>query len=141
MAERFLGLLLLVALAGLGVGAYFLATSLTGSGGVTQFYVLGPDGRAEGYPKVIDVGDEFTLILGVVNHEEEEASYRIQATIAGRPAASLDSIHLANNEKWEIPLALKATQPGSNVKVEFVLYKGNNGVPYRSLHLWLDVEG
>lgn len=141
MAERFLGLLLLVALAGLGTGAYLLATSSTGSGGVTEFYVLGPDGRAEGYPKTIDVGDEFTLILGVVNREGEKADYRIQATIAGRLAASLDGLHLANNEKWESPLALTATQPGSNLKVEFVLYKGNDGAPYRTLHLWLDVEG
>ena len=141
MAERFLGLVLLVALAGLGVGGYFLATSSTGSGGVTQFYVLGPDGKAEGYPSMVDVGEEFTLILGVVNHEGEEASYRIQATIAGQLAASLDDLHLANSERWERPLVLMATQPGSNLKVEFVLYKGDDGVPYRTLHLWLDVEG
>jgi len=141
MADRFLGLLLVLALAGLGVGAYFLATSSTGSEEFTEFYVLGPGGKAEGYPRAVDAGDKFTLILGVVNHEGEEASYRVQATIAGRLAASLDSLHLANKEKWERPLTLTATQPGSNQKVEFVLYKGDNDVPYRTLHLWLDVEG
>jgi uncharacterized membrane protein len=36
---------------------------------------------------------------------------------------------------------LTATQPGSNLKVEFVLYKGDSSVPYRTLHLWLDVKG
>lgn len=141
MADRLLGLLVVVALAGLGVGAYFLATSSTGSEEFTEFYVLGPGGKAEGYPRTVDLGDKFTLILGVVNHEGEEASYRVQARIADRPAASLDSLHLANNEKEERPLTLTATQPGTDQKVEFVLYKGDNGVPYRTLHLWLDVEG
>jgi uncharacterized membrane protein len=141
MAHRLLGLLLLLALAGLGVGAYFLATSSSGSEGFTEFYVLGPDGRADGYPRTVDVGDKFTLILGVVNREGEEVSYRVEATIAGRQALSLDSLHLANNEKWERPLVLTATPEGSNQKVEFVLYKGDDGMPYRALHLWVDIEG
>jgi uncharacterized membrane protein len=121
MANRFLGLVLILALAGLGVGAYFLATSSTDTEEFTQFYVL--------------------LTLGVVNHEREESRYRVQAAIGGRPAVSLDSLQLANNEKWEGPLVLTATQPGRNLKVEFVLYKGDNSVPYRTLHLWMDVEG
>jgi uncharacterized membrane protein len=83
----------------------------------------------------------FTLILSIVNHEGQEASYRLQATIAGSPALNLDGLRLADNEKWEMPIALIATQKGSNQKVEFVLYKGDNGAPYRTLHLWLDVEG
>jgi uncharacterized membrane protein/LysM repeat protein len=141
MVDRLLGLLLVLALAGLGVGAYFLATSSAGSEEFTEFYVLGPSGKAEGYPRTVDIGDKFTLILGVVNHEGEEASYRAQATIAGRLAASLDSLHLESKEKWERPLTLTTTQPGHNQKVEFVLYKGDNSVPYRTLHLWLDVEG
>jgi uncharacterized membrane protein len=141
LADRLLGLLLVLALAGLGVGAYFLATSSTGSEEFTEFYVLGPGGKAEEYPREVDVGDIFTLILGVVNHEGEEASYRVQATIAGRLAASFGGLQLANKERWGSPLVLIATQPGNNQKVEFVLYKGEDDVPYRTLHLWLDVEG
>jgi len=141
MVDRFLALLLVVTLAGLGVGAYFLATSSTDSEEFTEFYVLGPGGKPEAYPRVVDAGQVFRVILGVANHEGEETSYRVQATIAGRLALSLDSLHLANNEKWEMPLALMATPEGNNQKVEFVLYKGDNGAPYRTLHLWLDVEG
>jgi len=141
LADRLLGLLLVLALAALGVGAYFLATSSAGSEEFTEFYVLGPDGKAEGYPRTVDIGDKFTLILGIVNHEGEEASYQVQAKMAGRLVVSLDSLQLANNEKWERPTILTATQPGNNQKVEFVLYKGDSSVPYRTLHLWLDVEG
>jgi len=141
LADRLLWPLLVLALVGLGVGTYFLARSSTGSEELTQFYVLGPSGKAEEYPRTVDVGDKFTLILGVVNHEGEEASYQVQATMAGRLVVSLDSLQLANNEKWESPVVLTPTQPGSNLKVEFVLYKGDSGVPYRTLHLWLNVEG
>ncbi|MCJ7810827.1 MAG: DUF1616 domain-containing protein [Dehalococcoidia bacterium] len=141
LADRLLWPLLVLALVGLGVGTYFLASSSTGSEELTQFYVLGPSGKAEEYPRTVDAGDKFTLILGVVNHEGEEASYQVQAKMAGRLVVSLDSLQLANNEKWESPVVLTATQPGSNLKVEFVLYKGDSGVPYRTLHLWLNVEG
>lgn len=139
LADRLLGLLLVLALAGLGVGGYFLATSSAGSEKFTEFYVLGPSGKAEGYPTTVDVGQEFTLILGIVNHEGEEVSYRLQATIAGSLAASVDSLQLANKEKWERPITLAATRRGSNQKVEFILYKGDNDAPYRTLHLWLSV--
>jgi hypothetical protein len=121
------------ALAGLGVGGYFLATSSAGSEEFTEFYVLGPGGKAEGYPRTVDVGQEFTLILGIVNHEGEEASYRVQVTIAGRLVATLDSLQLANKEKWERTLTLSATQPGSDQKLEFVLYRGDR-CPHRTLH-------
>jgi uncharacterized membrane protein len=140
-AHRLLGVILVLALAGLGVGAYYLAISAAGSERFTEFYVLGLGGKAEGYPRTVDVGQEFTLILGVVNREGEEVSYRVQATVGGRLAASLDILRLANKGKWEEPLTLTATQPGSNQKVEFALYKGDNNVPYRTLHLWVDVEG
>jgi uncharacterized membrane protein len=141
MADRLLALLLVLTLTGMGVGAYFLATSSPDSEEFTQFYLLGPDGKAEGYPTTVQTGEVFALILGVVNHEGQEASYRIQATIADRPALSLDSLSLANGEKREMPVALIATRKGSNQKVEFVLYKGNDGAPYRTVYLWLDVEG
>jgi uncharacterized membrane protein len=141
LADRLLWPLLVLALVGLGIGTYFLASSSTGSEELTQFYVLGPNGKAEGYPRTVNVGDKFTLILGIVNHEGEEASYQVQTKMAGRLVVRLDSLQLANNEKWERPLVLTATQPGSNLKVEFVLYKGDSDVPYRTLHLWLDVEG
>jgi len=118
-----------------------LATSSSSPEEFTEFYVLGPTGKPGEYPKAVNVGDKFTLILGVVNHEGEETSYRVQARIAGRPSASLEGLQLANNEKWEDPLVLTATQAGSNLKVEFLLYKGQDGAPYRTLHLWLDVEG
>ena len=139
--DRLLGLLLVLVLAVSGVGAYLAATSSGGSEEFTEFYVLGADGKAEGYPRTVRVGDKFTLILGVVNHEGEETTYRVQAMIGGRLAASLDSLHLANKEEWEGPLELTATQPGSNQKVELVLYKVGNGVPCGTLHLWVDVEG
>jgi uncharacterized membrane protein len=140
-ADRLLGLILVLVLAGSGVGAYYLAISTARSERFTEFYVLGLGGKTEGYPRSVDVGQEFTLILGVVNREGEEVSYRLRATVGGRLAASLDILHLPNEGKWEESLTLWATEPGDNQKVEFALYKGDDDVPYRTLHLWVDVEG
>src|SRR5712692_9394248 len=35
----------------------------------TEFYVLGPGGKAEGYPRRLLVGEPGRVILGVINHE------------------------------------------------------------------------
>lgn len=42
----------------------------------TEFYVLGPEGRASGYPQ-LEVGENGTVILGLVNHEHQEMNYTI----------------------------------------------------------------
>ncbi len=35
----------------------------------TEFYVLGPNGTADDYPTDLKVGEEGTVIIGIVNHE------------------------------------------------------------------------
>jgi len=42
----------------------------------TEFYVLGPEGRASDYPEPA-VGEEGTVILGLVNHEHQVMNYTI----------------------------------------------------------------
>ena len=38
----------------------------------TEFYALGPEGKASGYPRELMVGEETVVILGVVNKEYAE---------------------------------------------------------------------
>lgn len=42
----------------------------------TEFYVLGPEGKASGYPQLA-VGENGTVILGLVNHEHRDMNYTI----------------------------------------------------------------
>jgi uncharacterized membrane protein/LysM repeat protein len=131
-------------LIGLGAAAAFLATSRGSSERFTEFYILGPDGRAEGYPQTLELGDSLTVILGVVNHEGADAAYEIEATVDGQAASLIDSARLKDGERWEESVTLVPHQAGNSQKVEFLLHKEEmDGVDeaYRTVHLWVDVEG
>jgi uncharacterized membrane protein/LysM repeat protein len=126
---------------GFGAAAAFLATSRGSSESFTEFYILGPGGRAEGYPRTLDLGDSLTVTLGVVNHEGEDADYEIEATVAGEAAGLTDSLRLEDGERWEEPMTLVPKQARNSQEVEFLLYKDGVDGAYRAVHLWVDVNG
>jgi len=52
---------------------------LVGTGGeTTEFYLLGPDGRSDSYPRRAYVGRPVTIAVGVVNGEEMAVEYRLE---------------------------------------------------------------
>jgi len=106
----------------------------------TEFYVLGPGGKAEGYPRRVFVGQSAEVILGVVNHEARAASYTIQVRAGDDLLRSLGPIELQNEQKWEERATFSPRRPGDRVKVEFSLFLDGGSQPYRSLHLWLEVR-
>ncbi len=116
----------------------------------TEFYILGPGGKAAGYPTNLSVGEEGTVIIGVVNHEYADTSYLLEVWLNGEVIDEW-SIELRDNETWESPFTFRARRAGENQKLEFLLYKnhfnksvyGKEGEekPYRELHLWVDVKG
>jgi len=109
---------------------------------------LGPEGKAGNYPEELKVGEEGRAILGIVNHEQERASYRVEAGIRRERA----KLRIEGEERGEIKVELEPEQAwgkavgfvpqktGENQKVEFVLYK--DGEPYfeDQLYLWVEVE-
>lgn len=137
-------LIVVLCLVGFGAAVAFLATSRGSSESFTEFYILGPDGRAEGYPQTLELGDSLTVILGVVNHEGDDAAYEVEAAVDGQVGGLIDSLRLEDGERWERPITLVPNQAGNSQKVEFLLYKeevdGVDGA-YRAVHLWVDVEG
>ena len=44
----------------------------------TEFYILGEDGNAHNYPTKLFVGENGTVIIGIVNHEEREVNYYVE---------------------------------------------------------------
>ena len=139
--DRLLALALVLSLAGLGVAAYFVATSRGASESFTEFYVLGPGGRAEAYPSLVRLGEDATVILGVVNREGRDTTYQVKIRIDGEKRGSIDSLVLTDGERWEQRVALSPTHAEENQNVQFLLYKDGGSEPYASLHLWLDVVG
>jgi len=105
----------------------------------TEFYILGPHGRAEDYPHTIRMGREGKVIIGVINREHAEASYHIKIRVAGELVKEVGPILLSHGEKWEQPVSFSPPTPGENQKVEFLLHKGGTDEPYLTVHLWVDV--
>jgi uncharacterized membrane protein len=147
MPDKMLSVVLAVAIAGaIGTLGYVVATPKVGEK-FTEFYILGPEGKAEHYPEELKVGEEGRVIVGIVNHEREGVSYKIEIWIDGEKAKlRIDGedrdeirVELEHEVGWEREVSFVPQKAGRQ-KVEFVLYK--DGEPYfeEPLHLWIDVE-
>jgi len=166
--NKSLSIILLVSILGaLGALGYVIATPKLGER-LTEFYILGPGGVAQGYPDefVMDrdrvvlvrydggktqevAGDIGKVILGIVNREHENATYLIRVMIDGEPVQvyfdkheldKIGPIELAHEEKWEHEIGFAPWHIGDNQKVEFVLYKDEVLYFEDPPHLWIDVK-
>ncbi len=118
----------------------FLGKSRVGEA-FTEFYVLGPAGKAQGYPRRVFVGEKGTVILGVINQEGQTAAYTVRIRAGSEVLRTLGPIGLQAGQKWEERVDFALQRPGKRVKVEFLLYmKGGDPPPYRRLHLWVEVR-
>jgi uncharacterized membrane protein len=138
--------LVLAILAAVGAMIYTLSVPKTGEA-FTEFYLLNEEGRADDYPSQIYSGNEATVIVGIVNHEQQPASYRVEVQLDEDPAddiapvtlKTIDNINLQNEEKYDTPVSIKMTIVGSGQKILFLLYKDNGSEVYLQLHLVIDV--
>ncbi len=136
----------------------------------TECGILGPEGKAAGYPveflmdanKVVHVGYEdetgyirtvqenyARVIIQVVNHEQQGVSYRLEVWINGKKIKlwmngleknDTGLFSLQQGEKWEQVIGFAPQSTGDREKVEFILYK--DGQPYFSEppYLWVSVK-
>lgn len=107
----------------------------------TEFYILGPEGKAENYPGVLVLGEEAKVTVGIVNREQEVTEYNVKILIEGQKVEKVGAIALAHEEKWEQEVSFAPTEVGEKQKVEFQLYKGGGSKAYHALNLWIDVVG
>jgi uncharacterized membrane protein len=107
----------------------------------SEFYILGANGKAEDYPRELYRGQKGTVILGVINHEQTSADYRMEITIEGVKTLDIGPISLNDTEKWEDTASFSSDISGLDKKVEFLLYKGESIEPYLTLHLWINIKG
>lgn len=105
----------------------------------TEFYILGPGGKAYDYPTHVIAGNKSTVIVGVVNHEYAPLNYTMQLCLNNTTFYSRE-LALQNNQTWEQPVSYILHKPGDGQKLEFFLFKERNfTAPYRDLHLWVNV--
>jgi uncharacterized membrane protein len=138
--DRVLTVLLILAVVGAAVTVAYVITKPKAGEKFTEFYVLGPEGKAENYPQRIMLGDKGSVVLGIVNHEHETTVYRVEITIDAETVRVIGPVTLQNKEKWEQVVDLVPTKAGDRQKVEFLLYKQASGELYTTLRLWIDVQ-
>ena len=132
-----LGILLICAIGGV---VYITVVPPVGEK-FTEFYLLGTEGKAVGYPEEVVLGEEARVIVGIVNREYKETSYRIEVTIDGRSYGKVGPVVLNHEQRWEQEVSFRPEKVGVGQKVEFLLYKNGSPAPSAErLHLWVNVQ-
>lgn len=139
LAEKVVsGILVLTLLGTIGAASYAIATPKV-SKSLTEFYILGAEGKAEEYPKEVVVGEEVGVIVGIANREGKTLSYYVEVTVDGVKTDEIGPIVLGHGESWKEEVNFKLLKLGKRQKVEFVLYKERE--LHSKLHLWIDAVG
>jgi len=87
----------------------------------TEFYLLGPSGKAEGYPRNLTTQENAAVIIGVVNHEHRLINYTIeiwlinQTTITNNQTRENETIY---NQMWYLDTISTNTLPPLPVNTE-----------------------
>lgn len=139
--DRTLSVILAISvLVAIGTIAYVIITPKIGEK-YTEFYILGLEGKAEGYPTELTLGEEGRLILGIVNREHEDnLTYRVDILVKAQENGRVGPLSLDHDERWEQEVSFTPWEAGDNQKIEFTLYKEGDEEPYNSLHIWVDVQ-
>ncbi|MCD6452752.1 MAG: DUF1616 domain-containing protein [Dehalococcoidales bacterium] len=103
----------------------------------TEFYILGPNGKANDYPQQLVVGEEARVTVGIVNREGEIVSYRLKTLMNSELANELGPVTLNQDEKWEGVVSFTPDTTGDNQQAEFKLYSLKDGEPALKNTLYL----
>jgi len=138
--DKIVSIILIVVILGtIGTLSYVIASPKVGER-FTEFYILGPEGKAIDYPKELRVGEGGRVIVGIVNREYERMSYRVEIAIDEIRNKEIGPIVLEHGEKWEREASFTPTKVGDNQKVEFSLYEEGRVSFKEQLHLWINVK-
>jgi uncharacterized membrane protein len=135
----FLTLSILASVSGL---AYVIGNPKEGEH-FTEFYILGANKTAEGYPTDFVQGENGTVVVGIANHEYRPVDYTMEIRLENHSLPLPENqkrISLANNMSWVEPVTFTPPLKGNNMKLEFLLFnETEKKVPYRNLHIWINV--
>ena len=106
----------------------------------TEFYILDSNGGTEDYPDELQAGEEAKVIVGIVNHEHETMTYRLEINPDGTTYKEIRQIVLEHEEKFEETVSFTLDKTGDNRKVEFLLFNSNDDEVYSSVLLRINVK-
>lgn len=119
---------------------YFVITTPGIGERFTEFYILGPGGKADNYTYDLKYNSPAKILVGVTNHEYISINYTIQVALE-KDILTDTWFKLNHNETWEQNITFIANKEGKNLKLELWLFKEDNfTAPYRDLYLWVDTR-
>ena len=140
LQERILSLVLALTIIGaVGILAYVIVTPKTFEK-FTEFYLLDAAGQMADYPQKLSPGTAGNVVVRIVNYEQQDVTYRIEIRLSGAILKEIGPVKLQNKQKWEQKMDFVPASAGDDQEVEFILFKEGDNVPYRSLHLWVNVS-
>ena len=124
----------------------------------TEFFILGPDGNASGYPTVLNVSQAGTVIVGIANHETTTIDFTIRIDLVGvrivrdptsglnetfdvnRSTLAIINVTLSDGQNWTQPYIFRIDVVGL-WKAEFSLFRtGDLLHTFRQLHFFVTVQ-
>lgn len=131
---------ILIFLLAFAVGMTFFAITTPKIGErFTEFYILGPGGKADNYPAALKYNSPTNIMVGAANHEYVPVNYTVQVAL-DKKVLTDKWFMLNHNETWEKNITFVPDIEGRSLKLEFWLFKEDNfTAPYRKLHLWVNV--
>lgn len=119
---------------------YFVITTPKIGEHFTEFYILGPEGKADNYTTTLQTNYPATILVGVANHEYVSINYTVRITL-DKDIQTDTLFSLGHNETWEKNITFVPEKNGTNMKLEFLLFKEDNfSSPYRDLYMWVNVK-
>ena len=138
--SRFLYVLLAAALI---IALVTTVIIVAGSGNrqqITEFYILGPVGLAEDFPRSATINQSVAVTVGVANKEGKTTSYSIEVRSDNQLIGSAEPFQLDDHESLEQLITFTPIDANPNALIEFLLYRDGSPEVYRELHLWMAVE-
>jgi len=109
----------------------------------TEFYLLAPGGKMQGYPTNITLGDTQNVTVSVANHEGTDVNYTLLATLNDSSTSTTlysGNLSVANGQTVRETIALKPNLVGNNERINFILYRASDPtIPYRETYLVVNV--
>ncbi len=105
----------------------------------TEFYVLGPAGKIGDYPVRVIAGQPTEVIVGLINHEHQQATYVIAVEADHRPLTTLGPITLSDGQEWEGRARFRPLGGAGRAEIQLLLFRKGVPVPYRLLRLWMTI--
>jgi len=80
----------------------------------TEFYLLGPTGKAEGYPRNLTINQTATVTIGIANHENQVINYTIEVWLINQTTTNNETVY---NQMWYLG-TITTTLPHQQINIE-----------------------